>query len=107
MIYIDEIDDYTIRFGNDVGGGDYFKSVRKPIHAYKDELNRINIWDVATQTQIIHHEDHTNIALDGTVHASAEAFVVAFNQIGALLNYLFDSEGVALYDINGVRLTHL
>lgn len=111
MIYIDEIDDYTIRISNLPDGAGYFKNIKKPVGYGVDELGRINGWDIRKKEQILQHEEYSNLTIDGTVHASPTLAVTALNIQAALLNYLwewlFDSEGESLYDSEGNRLSCL
>lgn len=86
MLYIDDIGNNTIRFGNAVGGGQYTKYLSKPLYAESDLLGRVWIKDGYTDINYLNCYDPSQITLDGTVY-DAENFVSEFNILGSLLNY--------------------
>ena len=79
MLHIENIDAYSVRFGDAYGGGTYTKILNKNLEASKDEVDRINIWNIDKSEQVLHHYPVADITLNGTVYATASLFVVAFN----------------------------
>jgi len=79
MLHIENIDAYSVRFGDAYGGGTYTKILPKNLEASKDELDRINIWNIDKEEQVLHHYAVADIILNGTVYATAALFVAAFN----------------------------
>ena len=83
MLHIENIDAYSIKFGDAYGGGTYFKVLPKTLEASKDEINRIYIYDINKEVEVLGLYEVANITLDGTVHSTASDFVVAFNALMA------------------------
>lgn len=81
MLYIENIDYNNLRLGNAAGGGTYTKTLPKTLQARKDELNRIYIWHEERNEQVVQLAKVSELSLDGTVYSTAEAFVVAFNNL--------------------------
>jgi len=81
MLYIENIDDNSIRFGSAVGGGTYNKVYPKTLQARKDEIDRIWIWHTQNNETVLDCYLVSNISLEGTVYSTAEAFVKAFNNL--------------------------
>ncbi len=79
MLHIENIDAYSVRFGDAYGGGTYTKVLPKTLEASKDEINRINIYHTDKEEQLLHHYDVSDIRLNGTTYATAALFVAAFN----------------------------
>ena len=87
MLYIDDIGNNTIRFGNSSGGGEYTKYLTKPLYAESDLLGRVWIKDGYTGINYLNCYDPSQITLEGTVY-EVDDFVSEFNIIGSLLNPL-------------------
>jgi len=81
MLYIDNIDDNSIRFGNAVGGGAYSKVYPKSLQARKDEINRIWIWQDQDTESVLDSGQVSEITLNGLVYGTAQGFVTAFNNL--------------------------
>lgn len=86
MLYIDDIGNNTIRFGNAQGGGSYPKFLSKPLYAESDLLGRVWIKDGYTGINYLNCYDPSQITLEGTVY-EVDDFVSEFNIVGTLLNY--------------------
>lgn len=81
MLYIDSIDNNSIRFGDAVGGGTYPKIYSKNLMARKDEIDRIWINNIDTGEAALVCALTAEITLAGSVYGTAALFVVAFNNL--------------------------
>ena len=79
MLYIDDIGNNTIRFGDAVGGGTYPKFMANNLTARCDEIGRVWVEETVDGTGIINCYDPSQINLEGSVYTVAGAFVQAFN----------------------------
>lgn len=79
MLYIDDIGNNTIRFGNAAGGGTYPKFMANNLIARSDEIGRVWVEETVTGTEVLNCYDPTQINLEGSVYTVAGAFVQAFN----------------------------
>lgn len=83
MLHIENIDEHSIKFGNGYGGGTHYKVLSKTMVARKDEKDLIWIWHTQNNEALLNAASVDEITLDGTVYATAELFVVAFNAVMA------------------------
>lgn len=83
MLHIENIDLYSIRFGSGYGGGDHSKVYPKSLEARKDEKERIWIWHTENNEAVLNVTPVGDVLLNNVAHATAEAFVVAFNALMA------------------------
>ena len=81
MLHIENIDEYSVRFGDGYGGGTYTKVFHKNLEARKDEEDLIWIWHKENNECILNAKSVDEITLNGTVYGTAEAFVVAFQNM--------------------------
>lgn len=81
MLYIDNIDDNSIRFGNAVGGGTHTQVFPKTLQARKDDIDRIWITRTDKDENVLNIYPVDEITLEGTVYGTATAFVTAFNNL--------------------------
>lgn len=79
MLYIDDIGNNTIRFGDAAGGGTYPKFMANTLTARSDEMGRVWITDTVTEDGVLNCYDPTQINLEGSVYTVAGAFIQAFN----------------------------
>lgn len=95
MLYIDQIDDTTVRFSDEPDGAGNVRMVAIPVESRKEVDGRIWMRQQSNIENVIANYNVEDIVFDGGVYASAESLVVAMNaQIGALLNqfdYYVDS----------------
>jgi hypothetical protein len=90
MLYIENIDDCNFRmYGTNISktGVKVFSKtgfLAKAIEpAYNEVTGRICIYDSGKDEKLLNHKEVSGINLDGIVYATAEAFVVAFNNLMA------------------------
>jgi len=83
MLHIENIDAYSIRFGDGYGGGANNNVYPKTLEARKDEIDRIWISRTDIDGNVLDCAVYSNITLDGTIYGSATLFVVAFNALMA------------------------
>lgn len=86
MLHIENIDLYSVRFGNGYGGGYASRTLPKNLEARTDVGNpdndsRIWIWHKENNECVVNNAEVENIFLDGTTYASAELFAAAFNAL--------------------------
>lgn len=90
MLYIENIDDCNFRmYGTNISvtgvkvlsKTGFLAKALEP--AYNETKGRICIYDSGKDEKILNHKAVSDINLDGTVYATAEAFVVAFNNLMA------------------------
>ena len=79
MLYIENIDDNSIRFGNAAGGGDAPRVLPKTLIAELHTNDRITIRNKESGEYVLHHGLYDEINLDGVVYANPTLFVVMFN----------------------------
>lgn len=85
MLYIDDVGNNTVRFGHEVGGGDYAKylpnnmAARSSEQVGGDSVGRVWVTDTDTNESIVDCYDPAKITLDGVVYANPGNFVQAFN----------------------------
>ena len=81
MLYIENIDLYSVRFRSVLGGDTYSKVLPKSLEARSDtdDPSRVWIWHTENNECVLNDKLPTEITLNGTIHSTAEAFVVAFN----------------------------
>lgn len=77
MLYIEELDDYSVRFSD--GSGQNTKIFPKTLAAKKDEKDRVWITDVNKELNVLNSMPCTQINIDGTVHTIADNCVAAIN----------------------------
>lgn len=89
MLYIDDIGNNTIRFGDAVGGGTYPKFLpnnmvaRTSQKAGDDTTGRVWISNTDDDGNILNNYKPSDITLSGTVYTDGGAFVQAFNALMA------------------------
>ena len=86
MLYIENIDGYSVRFGNGYGGGEFSKVYPKTLQARSDVANpdndsRVWIWHTENDECVANNIDVADVLLNNTSYATAELFVVAFNAL--------------------------
>lgn len=86
MLYIENIDGYSVRFGNGYGGGDASKVYPKTLQARSDVANpdndsRIWIWHTENDECVANDINVDDVLLNNTSYATAELFVAAFNAL--------------------------
>ena len=79
MLHIENIDLYSVRFGNGYGGGTYPVVYAKTLEARKDEEDRIWIWHTQNNEAVLNVASVSDVLLNNVAYGTAEAFVVAFN----------------------------
>jgi len=82
MLYIDNIDDNSIRFGSAVGGGSYPRILPKTLQARADTYDTSRVWITNTQNNesMLNVYPASLITLEGTIYSAAD-FVTAFNNL--------------------------
>lgn len=87
MLYIEKIDDNSIRFGNAVGGGTYPKVWPITLQAMTDETGRVWIFETNNEQTVLNNYDVDNINLEGSTYATGALFAAAFNNlVGATIS---------------------
>jgi hypothetical protein len=76
MLYIDEIDDYTVKFHD---GGDNSQIYGKDLVARADAVDRIWISEKYKRGNVLNSALVSEITLEGNVYSVAEQFVSDFN----------------------------
>lgn len=91
MLYIEDIDDNTFKMYGDVVSQEGKRILPKlgvtakaKEPAYNETTGRIGIWDSEKAIWLLAYKPVNEIDLGGTVHATADAFVVAFNIMVAI-----------------------
>lgn len=86
MLYIVNIDDCNFKmYGDEVsqtglkilGKSGLVAKAQEP--AYNETQGRVSIFNFQKDEKLLNHKDVSDISLNGTVHATAEAFIIAFN----------------------------
>ena len=86
MLFIEKIDDCNFKmYGDEVsrtglkilGKSGLVAKAQKP--AYNEVQGRISIFNSGKNEKLLNHKVVSGISLNGTVHVTAEAFVIAFN----------------------------
>ena len=81
MLYIENIDGNSVRFGNGYGGGEFNKVYPKTMEARKDEIDRIWIWHTENNEAMMNVGQVSESSINGVTYGTAEEFVVAFNNL--------------------------
>jgi len=76
MLYIDDIDDYTVKFHD---GGDNSQVYSKDLVARGDAVGRIFITGKYKRENVLNSCEPSEITLEGNVYSVAEQFVSDFN----------------------------
>ena len=79
MLYIENIDAYSIRFRSVTTAGTFSQVLPKSLEARKDTSDRVWISHTERKENIINNELPANVSLNGIVYGTAEEFVTAFN----------------------------
>lgn len=103
MLYIDKIDDYTVRISDEPDGEGNVKMVAIPIESRKEIDDRVWIRNSDNIETIINNYEFGNIVFNGETYSFAEDLVVAMNvQLGALLNLFANNTTVTANDDRNV-----
>lgn len=91
MLYIKDIDENTFKMYGDVVSQEGERILPKlgvtakaKEPAYNETTGRIGIWDSEKGIWLLAYKPVDEIDLDGTVYATAQTFVVAFNIMVAI-----------------------
>lgn len=79
MVYITNVDDYSIKFSD--SSGTYTEIKPKTLRARKDENDRVWIEDYRKNEAAVVSQPNAELSLDGVIHTSASVFVQAFNSL--------------------------
>ena len=87
MLYIDQIDDYSVRFSDEPDGEGNIRIVSMPVESRKEVDDRVWMRHPSNIEHLLNNASVEDIVFNGQTYSSAESLVIAMNsQIGALLN---------------------
>ena len=88
MLYIDQIDDYSVRFSDEPDGAGNVKIVAIPVESRMEVDERIWMRQSSNIEHLLNNAELEDIVFNGETYLDAESLVVAMNaQLGALLSY--------------------
>lgn len=90
MLYIDQIDDFSVRFSDEPDGAGNVKIVAIPVESRMEVDERIWMRQSSNIEHLLNNAELEDIVFNGETYLDAESLVVAMNaQLGALLSYLW------------------
>lgn len=81
MLYIKNLDDNNVMFGDEPDGGTHKQVYPKNLVARSDVAGRVWISDTDLKGNVLNNYPHDEITLDGVVYNSADVFARAFNAL--------------------------